>query len=111
MLQMVPCPIFPFVLKVCSDYHKVWEGQGFHGLVYKLGFDSDVFVGNTLLRFYGECSGVNDAEKVFDKTSERYVMVVCFFFKTTSNNFWLCHAEHEQHLAFRSYLSFKRLLT
>nr|KAJ0215038.1 hypothetical protein LSAT_V11C300148700 [Lactuca sativa] len=62
---------FPFVLKVCSDYHEVWKGQEVHGLVCKLGFDSDVFVGNTLLRFYGECSSINDAEKVFDEMPER----------------------------------------
>ncbi|KAL7610047.1 hypothetical protein Lser_V15G13853 [Lactuca serriola] len=65
---------FPFVLKVCSDYHEVWKGQEVHGLVCKLGFDSDVFVGNTLLRFYGECSSVNDAEKVFDEMPERDVV-------------------------------------
>ncbi|KAL4567535.1 hypothetical protein LXL04_023122 [Taraxacum kok-saghyz] len=65
---------FPFVLKVCSDYHQVWKGQEVHGLVSKLGFGSDVYVGNTLLRFYGECSGVNDAEKVFDEMLERDVV-------------------------------------
>ncbi|KAI3700494.1 hypothetical protein L2E82_45124 [Cichorium intybus] len=65
---------FPFVLKVCSDYHEVWKGREVHGLVCKLGFDSDLFVGNTLLRFYGECGSVNDAEKVFDEMLERDVV-------------------------------------
>ncbi|KAJ0803113.1 putative tetratricopeptide-like helical domain superfamily [Helianthus annuus] len=65
---------FPFVLKVCTDYYEVWKGKEVHGVVWKLGFGSDVFVGNTLLRFYGECSGLNDAEKVFDEMSERDVV-------------------------------------
>ncbi|KAI3804440.1 hypothetical protein L1987_25983 [Smallanthus sonchifolius] len=62
---------FPFVLKVCSDHREIQKGQEVHGLVFKLGFNSDVYVGNTLLRFYGECVNITDAEKVFDEMPER----------------------------------------
>ncbi|KAK9059071.1 hypothetical protein SSX86_021690 [Deinandra increscens subsp. villosa] len=65
---------FPFVLKICSDYHEVRKGQEIHGLVCKLGFSSDVFVGNTLLRFYGECISINNAYKLFDEMPERDVV-------------------------------------
>ncbi|KAI3756691.1 hypothetical protein L1987_56513 [Smallanthus sonchifolius] len=47
------------------------KGQEVRALVFKLGFNSDVFVGNTLLRFYGECVNITDAEKVFDEMPER----------------------------------------
>ncbi|KAK1430452.1 hypothetical protein QVD17_13181 [Tagetes erecta] len=65
---------FPFVLKICTDYHEICKGFEVHGLVCKLGFNTDVFVGNTLLRFYGECISVNDAHKVFDEMLERDVV-------------------------------------
>ncbi|GMP91562.1 hypothetical protein CsSME_00042212 [Camellia sinensis var. sinensis] len=61
---------FPFVLKVCADYSEVRKGKEVHGLLFKLDFDSDVFVGNTLLLFYGGCGCLSDAEKVFDEMSE-----------------------------------------
>ncbi|XP_059665444.1 pentatricopeptide repeat-containing protein At4g14170-like [Cornus florida] len=65
---------FPFVLKMCSDYSEFRKGREVHGLVFKLGFDSDVFVGNTLLLFYGGCGGLKDAGRVFDEMIERDVV-------------------------------------
>ncbi|XP_076914567.1 pentatricopeptide repeat-containing protein At3g57430, chloroplastic-like [Bidens hawaiensis] len=66
---------FPFVLKLCSDYSEVPKGKEVHGMVVKLGFGSNVFVRNTLLRFYGECCGcLNSALKVFDEMPQRDVV-------------------------------------
>ncbi|QHO23009.1 hypothetical protein S83_038122 [Arachis hypogaea] len=62
---------FPFVLKCCSDFERVEKGKEVHGFVFKLGFDNDVFVGNTLLMFYGNCGFFADAKKVFDEMPER----------------------------------------
>nr|POF19798.1 pentatricopeptide repeat-containing protein, chloroplastic [Quercus suber] len=62
---------FPFVLKACSDYTEVQKGMEVHGVVFKLGFDLDVYVGNTLLMFYGNCGSLSDARKVFDEMPER----------------------------------------
>ncbi|KAL1292963.1 hypothetical protein HN51_053530 [Arachis hypogaea] len=62
---------FPFVLKCCSDFERVEKGKEVHGVVFKLGFDRDVFVGNTLLMFYGNCGFFADAMKVFDEMPER----------------------------------------
>ncbi|XP_047155162.1 putative pentatricopeptide repeat-containing protein At1g69350, mitochondrial [Vigna umbellata] len=62
---------YPFVLKVCSDSVEVHKGREVHGVVFKLGFDGDVFVGNTLSAFYGNCGLFDDATKVFDEMPER----------------------------------------
>ncbi|KAL6227759.1 hypothetical protein ACLB2K_001716 [Fragaria x ananassa] len=62
---------FPFVFKACSDSMEVKKGLEVHGVVVKLGFDSDVYVGNTLLSFYGNCGKLGDARKVFDEMPER----------------------------------------
>ncbi|KAM3705271.1 hypothetical protein ACJW31_03G067700 [Castanea mollissima] len=62
---------FPFVLKACSDYTEVRKGMEVHGVVFKLGFDLDVYVGNTLLMFYGNCGSLSDARRVFDEMPER----------------------------------------
>ncbi|KAK7274452.1 hypothetical protein RIF29_15542 [Crotalaria pallida] len=58
---------FPFVLKACSEFQEMRKGLEVHGAVFKLGFDRDVFVGNTLLLFYCNCGGFGDAMKVFDE--------------------------------------------
>ncbi|KAL1803149.1 hypothetical protein ACET3Z_031796 [Daucus carota] len=65
---------FPFVLKMCYDYRESWKGREVHGVVFKLGFDLDVYVGNTLLLFYGRCGGLRDVERVFDEMLERDVV-------------------------------------
>ncbi|KAF7833609.1 putative pentatricopeptide repeat-containing protein [Senna tora] len=62
---------FPFVLKECSDCLELRKGMEVHGVVFKLGFDSDVFVGNTLMVLYGNCGYVVDAERVFDEMREK----------------------------------------
>ncbi|KAF9597317.1 hypothetical protein IFM89_017177 [Coptis chinensis] len=64
---------FPFVLKVCADVNAFEKGKEIHGLVFKLGFDSDVFVGNTLVSLYAK-KGFWDAKKVFDEMVERDIV-------------------------------------
>ncbi|KAL1803148.1 hypothetical protein ACET3Z_031795 [Daucus carota] len=65
---------FPFVLKMCYDYRESWNGREVHGVVFKLGFDLDVRVGNTLLLFYGRCGRLRDVERVFDEMRESNVV-------------------------------------
>ena len=65
---------FPFVLKLCSDFLEFQKGVEIHGTVVKLGFDWDVFVGNTLLSFYGNCGDLTSARKVFDEMPDRDVV-------------------------------------
>ncbi|KAL4027475.1 hypothetical protein IC575_010641 [Cucumis melo] len=65
---------FPFVLKLCSDSFDICKGMEVHGVVFKLGFDTDVYVSNTLLMLYGNCGFLNDARRVFDEMPERDVV-------------------------------------
>ncbi|PIA53853.1 hypothetical protein AQUCO_00900442v1, partial [Aquilegia coerulea] len=64
---------FPFVLKVCADVCAFEKGREIHGVIFKLGFCGDVFVGNTLISLY---AGVDlwDAQKVFDEMLERDIV-------------------------------------
>ncbi|VFQ71357.1 unnamed protein product [Cuscuta campestris] len=62
---------FPFVLKLCSDFLEVRKGLEAHGMLLKLSFDSDVYVNNTLLSFYGSCGDSLAARKVFDEMPEK----------------------------------------
>ncbi|KAI4305891.1 hypothetical protein L6164_029223 [Bauhinia variegata] len=62
---------FPFVLKECSDCLEVQKGMEIHGVVFKVGLDMDVYVGNTLMLFYGNCGYLLDAKRVFDEMCER----------------------------------------
>ncbi|CAJ1964701.1 unnamed protein product [Sphenostylis stenocarpa] len=74
---------YPFVLKGCSDFVEVYKGREVHGVVFKHGFNGDIFVGNTLLAFYGNCGLFDDAMKVFaemtvrDKVSWNTVIGFC----------------------------------
>ncbi|XP_054794024.1 pentatricopeptide repeat-containing protein At4g14170-like isoform X1 [Prosopis cineraria] len=62
---------FPFVLKECSDFSELQKGMEVHGVAFKLGFDGDVFVGNTLMLLYGNCAHIIDAKRVFDEMCEK----------------------------------------
>lgn len=65
---------FPFVLKACADILNVQKGMEIHGSVFKLGFDLDIFVGNTLLLLYGNCGNLRDVKRVFEEMLERDVV-------------------------------------
>lgn len=53
------------VLRACSSLTVKPKGMEIHGLVVKLGFDSDVFVASALVDFYAKCRDMESAEKVF----------------------------------------------
>ncbi|XP_057955633.1 pentatricopeptide repeat-containing protein At5g66520-like isoform X2 [Malania oleifera] len=44
-----------------------------HSLIVKTGFDSDKYIGNTLVRMYAACSAIGFARKVFDEMTQRDV--------------------------------------
>ncbi|XP_009784892.1 pentatricopeptide repeat-containing protein At1g59720, chloroplastic/mitochondrial [Nicotiana sylvestris] len=62
---------FPFVLKACAYLFALSEGKQAHGFALKLGFDSDVYINNSLIHFYSSCGSLKDARRVFDKMPER----------------------------------------
>ncbi|XP_059648908.1 pentatricopeptide repeat-containing protein At1g59720, chloroplastic/mitochondrial [Cornus florida] len=65
---------FPFVLKACAYLFAKSEGEQIHGHVLKLGFDSDVYINNSLVHFYSSCGCLESAQKVFENMPERSVV-------------------------------------
>ncbi|XP_021289183.1 putative pentatricopeptide repeat-containing protein At5g37570 [Herrania umbratica] len=65
---------YSLVIKGCSCQFKAWEGKMLHGLALKGGVKEDVFVGTSLVDFYGKIKEIFNARKVFDEMSERNVV-------------------------------------
>ncbi|XP_021842299.1 pentatricopeptide repeat-containing protein At2g29760, chloroplastic [Spinacia oleracea] len=62
---------FIFVLKACGRVLDVLQGKKIHPCVFKLGFQSYLFVSNSLMHMYGSCGELGFAQKVFDEMTER----------------------------------------
>jgi pentatricopeptide repeat protein len=63
MLDVVPvCAFF----NACAGAAYLSLGEQFHGYVVKCGFETDVFVSNSMVDFYGKCRCVGTAKAVFD---------------------------------------------
>ncbi|CAN0925812.1 Pentatricopeptide repeat-containing protein At1g59720, chloroplastic/mitochondrial [Linum grandiflorum] len=65
---------FPFVLKACSYLFALSEGKQAHGQLVKRGLESDTYIANSLIHFYGSCCCLEMARKVFDKMPKRTVV-------------------------------------
>ncbi|CAN8269332.1 unnamed protein product [Cochlearia groenlandica] len=61
---------FPSLLKG-SDAMAISDVKKVHGLAFKLGFDSDCYVGSALVTSYLKFKLMKDAQKVFDELPER----------------------------------------
>ncbi|KAJ8626340.1 hypothetical protein MRB53_019647 [Persea americana] len=57
---------FPFLLKACSQFSDLQRGKQIPADVVKNGIDSDIYIQNTLIRFYGSCKEISDACRVFN---------------------------------------------
>ncbi|XP_022151200.1 pentatricopeptide repeat-containing protein At1g59720, chloroplastic/mitochondrial [Momordica charantia] len=62
---------FPFLLKACAYVFALSEGKQAHAHIVKLGLDSDVYVGNSLIHLYASCGCLNFALKLFEKMPKR----------------------------------------
>ncbi|PSS16030.1 Pentatricopeptide repeat-containing protein [Actinidia chinensis var. chinensis] len=62
---------YPFVQKACGDLGIVEIGRRVHCEVVVCGFESDVYVGNSLLAMYSKFGKMDMAKKVFDRMPER----------------------------------------
>eukprot|EP00250_Pteridium_aquilinum_P017619 c23708_g1_i1 orf=2-1600(-) len=60
---------FVSVLKACGSISDVEQGKQLHIDAHRMGFASDIFVGNTLVSMYGKCGDVVKAENVFCELS------------------------------------------
>ncbi|XP_049392596.1 putative pentatricopeptide repeat-containing protein At5g52630 [Solanum stenotomum] len=65
---------FPSVLKACSIEKELFLGKQLHGVVVVTGFDSDVFVANTLVVMYAKCGEFVDSRMLFEEIPERNVV-------------------------------------
>ncbi|XP_051116022.1 putative pentatricopeptide repeat-containing protein At5g37570 [Andrographis paniculata] len=57
---------FPSLIKACCNALALREGMAVHGLAVRSGTEGDVFVGSSLIDFYGKCAEIECARKVFD---------------------------------------------
>ncbi|KAJ0042019.1 hypothetical protein Pint_19218 [Pistacia integerrima] len=80
---------FPFVLKACAESFALEEGRQVQVEVVKCGLDSDVYVNNNLIHFYGSCKKTYDAHKVFDEMCDRSVVSWNAVITACVENFWL----------------------
>ena len=65
---------FPSVLKVCSMTKELELGRQVHGIAVATGFESDVFVANTLVVMYAKCGEFGISRRLFDTIPERNVV-------------------------------------
>lgn len=57
---------FPYVLKSCASMQDARTGASVHTQIIKIGFESDTFVGNTLILLYMACGETNAGREIFD---------------------------------------------
>ncbi|CAN6467991.1 unnamed protein product [Victoria cruziana] len=61
---------YPFLLKACSNSLSVRKSREIHCRAVKTGFDSNLYVKNSLLHAYGVAGEIRDAHRLFDEISE-----------------------------------------
>ncbi|XP_057965800.1 putative pentatricopeptide repeat-containing protein At3g11460, mitochondrial [Malania oleifera] len=62
---------YPFVLKACGDLLLVEIGRRVHCEIVVCGFESDVYVGNSLMAMYSKFGDMGTVRDVFDRMPER----------------------------------------
>ncbi|XP_057822869.2 pentatricopeptide repeat-containing protein At4g02750 [Cryptomeria japonica] len=58
---------FASVVNACACIAALQQGRQVHQYVIKIGFESDIYVGNTLITMYAKCGRLDDARHTFDK--------------------------------------------
>jgi len=73
--DMKPNPfIFSSVLRACAVLASAEQGKRLHAQVIRMGFESNLFVGNSLVTMYAKCRRIEDARQLFDVMRERDVV-------------------------------------
>ncbi|KAG7967579.1 hypothetical protein I3843_08G106200 [Carya illinoinensis] len=65
---------FPCVFKACGMLHDLHCGAEVHGLAIRCGYDSIVYVVNSLVAMYAKCSNLDGARKLFDGMTENDIV-------------------------------------
>ncbi|KAM1204714.1 hypothetical protein EV1_005710 [Malus domestica] len=55
------------LLPACGIIGSIQRGREIHGLIYRMGFDVNVFVASALIDMYSKCGSVKNARSVFDQ--------------------------------------------
>ncbi|KAK9756743.1 hypothetical protein RND81_01G117900 [Saponaria officinalis] len=58
------------VLTACSGLQALQEGRQIHGLVWKLGFDSELCIESALMDMYSKCRSMEDALQIFNSAEK-----------------------------------------
>ncbi|XP_027359591.1 putative pentatricopeptide repeat-containing protein At3g25970 [Abrus precatorius] len=61
---------FSAVIRSCSDLATLQLGQQVHVLALKVGFDTNEYVGSSLIFMYSKCGIIEDASKSFEDSSK-----------------------------------------
>ncbi|GER25297.1 pentatricopeptide repeat-containing protein [Striga asiatica] len=61
----------PFVLKECSNRANMSSGRALHAHSFNLGYESNLYVQNSLITLYTDCGAMDNARKVFDAMPQR----------------------------------------
>lgn len=56
------------LIPACGLLGSVERGREIHGLIYRMGFDINVFVASALIDMYSKCGSLRNARSVFDWT-------------------------------------------
>lgn len=64
---------FACVLKACVGMMDINKGKELHGMINRIGLESDVSVANALIDMYYKCGNLDFARHVFDGMSQRDV--------------------------------------
>ncbi|XP_072955550.1 pentatricopeptide repeat-containing protein At3g09040, mitochondrial [Typha angustifolia] len=90
------------LLSAVANLAAIDEGRQVHSEAIRLGLDSNVFVGSSLINMYAKCSEIRDASKVFYFCCERNIV--------TWNAMLGCLVQNEQpEYAIELFLEMKRL--
>jgi len=65
---------FVQVLKACASLQALEKGRCIHQQIIKRGYESDVFVSNSLVDMYAKCGSIWDAQIVFNRMCKHTVV-------------------------------------
>jgi pentatricopeptide repeat protein len=65
---------FVGVINACANIEALEEGKHVHEKIIESGWDTDVFVGSSLVDMYAKCGSLEDAWRVFKKMPSRDVV-------------------------------------
>ncbi|PIA37202.1 hypothetical protein AQUCO_03000056v1 [Aquilegia coerulea] len=65
---------FPFLINACAKLSSVKSGEVIHCCVIKSGYESDIFIRNSLIHLYANFGNLDCAEQVFGGSCERDIV-------------------------------------